>query len=216
MTPPNGKRKNLKDPPEPKYPIPPTTRNTLTHQTAVGSKDETNKISVSVEFRIPKHTPAINIRQLFKYLLQKMFAVDITMWLLHWVHFKGNAITRSTDIPTDIKSLTPIFVGVEYQARSRLIRGIFKITARRTFKKIKYHTNIFVWLQDNHIWMRATSLKSSNNQRVGWMVDAHPTYTNYTYAADEHMHRLQHATTLKLTPRRLVWLREGMHPLILQ
>ena len=181
---PNGKRKILEDPPEPQNLIPPTTRTTPTRQPTVGAKDESNEISVSVEFGIPKHTPAVNIPQLFKSLLQKIFAMDITMALLHWVPFEGNAITRASDIPTDIKAFTPIFAGVEVQARSGLVKGVFKITTRRTFKKIKYHTNIFAWLRDNHIWMRATSLKSSNNRKVGWMDGRRPSnvrqlYTNH-------------------------------------
>jgi len=143
-----------------------------------------------------------------------MFAVDTTMSLLHWVPFDGNAITRSSDIPTDIETLAPIFAGVEVQARSGLVKGVFKITTRRTFKKIKFHTNIFAWLRDNHIWMRATSLKSSNNRKIGWMVNAHPTYTNFSQAADELMDRLPDRPSLELTPHRLVWPREGQRPLI--
>jgi len=56
--------------------------------------------------------------------------------------------------------------------------------------------------------------KVAITQKVGWMVDAHPTYTNYAQAADELMDRLHHETTLELTPHRLVWPREGMLPLI--
>ena len=143
-----------------------------------------------------------------------MFAVDTTMSLLHWVPFDGNAITRSSDIPTDLESLSPIFAGVEVQARSGLVKGVFKINTKRTFKKIKFHTNIFAWLRDNHIWMRATSLKSSNNRKIGWLVNAHPTYTNFAQAADELMDRLQHKTSIELTPHRLVWPRPGQRPLI--
>ena len=143
-----------------------------------------------------------------------MFAVDTTMSLLDWVPFNGNAITRSSDIPTDIETLAPIFAGVEVQTRSGLVKGVFKITTRRTFKKIKFHTNIFAWLRDNHIWMGATSLKSSSSRNIGWLVNAHPTYTNFAQAADELMDRIQNKTSLELTPHRLVWPRDGQRPLI--
>ena len=143
-----------------------------------------------------------------------MFVVDTTTSLLHWVPFDGNAITRSSNIPTDFETLAPFFSGVEVQARSGLVKGVFKIMTRRTFKKIKLHTNIFARLRDNHIWMRATSLKSSNNHNIGWLVNAHPTYTNFAQAADELMDRLQHKTSLELTPHRLVWPHDGQRPLI--
>ena len=82
-------------------PVPngPTTRTT----------DEINQINVAVEFGIPKHAPVVNVPGLFKSLLQKVFAVDTALSLLHWVPHDGNAITRATDIPTYLETLSPIF-----------------------------------------------------------------------------------------------------------
>ena len=136
------------------------------------------------------------------------------MTFLHWVPFDGIAIIYSIDIPTDTETLAPIFAGVKVQSRSGLVKGVFNITTRRTFKKIKFYTNIFVWLHDNHIWIRVTSLKSSKNCKIRWMVKAHPTYTNFVQAADELMDRIYNMTSLELTPHRLVWPREGIRPLI--
>lgn len=87
-----------------------------------------------------------------------MFTVDTTIPLLHWVPFEGNAITRSSDIPTNIERLVPIFSGVEDQTRYGVVKGVFKISIRKIFKKIKSHTNIFVWLRNNYIHKRVLNL----------------------------------------------------------
>ena len=120
----------------------------------------------------------------------KFLAVDNTMKLLHWVLFDGNVITRPRYIPMDIETLSPSFAGFEVQFISGLVKGVFKITTRRTFKKNEFHTNIFAWLRDNYIWMHATSLKSSNNRKIRWMVNTHPIFTNFAQATDELMDRI--------------------------
>ena len=152
----------------------------------------------NLEFQ--KHAPAVNVPALFKSLLKNFFAVDRTMHLLHWVSDEGNDITRATDIPTETETLSPIFAGVEIQSRSGIVKGVFKITTRTTFRRIKFHTNIFTWLRDNNIWMRSTSLKSSTNRKIGWFVGSHPTYTNYAQAANKLMDRANNVSTLELTP----------------
>ena len=143
-----------------------------------------------------------------------MFAVDITIALLHWVPFEENVITRASDIPTDIKALTSIFAGVEVQAHSGLVKGVFKTITRRTFKKI---STILISLRGYEITTSGCVQRRSKvsiTQKVGWMVDTHPTYINDTQAVDELMDRLHHETTLELTPHRLVWPRGGIRPLI--
>ena len=122
------KGKNLEALPEPKNPIPPHDKTTPLCPPQPGGKDETIEIRISVEFGIPKDALAVNVPQLFKSLLQKMFTVDNTMTLLHWVLFDGNAITRPSDVPTDIETLAPIFAGVKVQSRSGIVKGVFKIT----------------------------------------------------------------------------------------
>ena len=80
-----------------------------TNRPTVGKTDDTHQINVAVEFSIPRHALAVNVPALFKSLLQKMFAVDTTMPLLHWVPHDGNAITRATYIPTGLEILSPFF-----------------------------------------------------------------------------------------------------------
>ena len=63
-----------------------------------------------------------------------MFVVNTAMSLLHWVPHGGNAITRATDIPTDLETLSPIFAGVEILAKSGIVRGVFKISTTKKSK----------------------------------------------------------------------------------
>lgn len=110
-----GKRKNLNGPPIPNIPFAPQSNPPVVQYPAVGEPDDIHKINISVEFGIPKYAPTT----LFKSLLQKMFAVNRTMYLLHWVPNEGSVITRARDIPTNTDTLAPIFLGVETQPRFR-------------------------------------------------------------------------------------------------
>lgn len=83
----------------------------------------------------------------------------------------------------------------------------FKITNRKIFQRIKFHTNIFTWLRDNLIWMRATSLKGNRNRNIGSILKAHLTYTNFFQAAVELMERMYNITNIKLIPHKHVWPR---------
>ena len=50
--------------------------------------------------------------------------------------------------------------------------------------------------------MRATALKSCSNLKLGWLVNAHPAYTNFSQAANELMERTSYVISLELSPHQ--------------
>ena len=110
---PNGKRKNLQAIPNEKIQyrhMIKRLRFALPNQ-VVKMKPMKSEYPLTLEF--PNTHPSLTSLGYLDPFYKKMFAVDNTMILLHWVPFNGSAITRPSDIPTDIETLAPIFAGVE-------------------------------------------------------------------------------------------------------
>jgi len=73
--------------------------------------------------------------------------------------------------------------------RKRIV-GFTRISSPVKFAQIKNHSNFFHWLQTNKVWVRPTTLSSSKQSKVGWLLHSHPTYTNFAQATKDLLARI--------------------------
>ena len=119
-----------------------------------------------------------------------LMAANREIRLLKWESSAENPITKAIDIAYDEDTISEYFSGMKMKSDRRRIVGFTRISSPVKFTQIKKHSQFFHWLQTNKVWVRPTTLSSSRQVKIGWLLHSYPTYTNYAKVTKDLLDRI--------------------------
>ena len=166
--------------------------------------DNTNEIKLAIEFPLKGGKQANDVALFFKRFMTVLMAANKGIKLLKWDNSSENPIAKAIDIAYDEDTISEYYSGMKMKSDRRRIVGFTRIQSPVPFAQIKKHTNFFHWLQTNKVWVRPTSLSSSKQAKVGWLLHSHATYTNQAHATYDLLQRMGNPELeLELTPHTI-------------
>ena len=178
------------DPPLPPSLLPPRNQ----APTFISEHQDTVKkfeIKLSIDFPLRSGTKENDISLFFKRFCTVLFSADKNIQLLKWEQSTSNPIANASDIAYDEKTIGEYYSGMKFKNNRRRIIGYSKIISPIPFYKIKKHQHFYNWLTTNNVWVRTTSLSSNNHVKLGWILNAHPSFTHQKYAINELKKRME-------------------------